>query len=68
MLSMSRHISEYDMGEEGDLFKALEEAVLPTLSFFNNELCDKAFDEWEQDRMVESATTSPRCGFSDIKT
>ncbi|CAF2128967.1 unnamed protein product [Brassica rapa] len=34
---MSRHISEYDMGE-GDLFIALEEAVLSTLSFFNNDL------------------------------
>ncbi|KAF2560468.1 hypothetical protein F2Q70_00015648 [Brassica cretica] len=32
-----------------------------------HELCDKAFDEWEQDRMVKSATKSPRCGFSDIK-
>ncbi|KAL0770677.1 hypothetical protein Bca101_035828 [Brassica carinata] len=59
MLSMSHHISEYDMGEEGDLFKALEEIL--------DELCDKAFDEWEQDRMVKSATKSPRCGFSDIK-
>ncbi|KAL0682841.1 hypothetical protein Bca4012_049689 [Brassica carinata] len=59
MLSMSHHISEYDMGEEGDLFKALEETL--------HELCDKAFDEWEQDRMVKSATKSQRCGFSDIK-
>lgn len=27
-LSMSHHISEYDMAEEGDLFKALEKVVL----------------------------------------
>ncbi|CAF1703685.1 unnamed protein product [Brassica oleracea var. botrytis] len=26
-LSMSHHISEYDMAEEGDLFKALEKVV-----------------------------------------
>ena len=43
MLSMSHHISEYDMGEEGDLFKALEEAVLSTLSFFNNDLLRQRF-------------------------
>ncbi|KAF8069786.1 hypothetical protein N665_1135s0003 [Sinapis alba] len=27
-LSMSHHVSEYDIGEEGDLFKFLEHAVL----------------------------------------
>lgn len=44
---MSRYIFEYDMGEEGDLFKVFEEVVLLIFSFFNNDFCDKVFDEWE---------------------
>ncbi|KAG2323127.1 hypothetical protein Bca52824_016340 [Brassica carinata] len=62
MLSMNHHISEYDIlisGEEGDLFKALEES--------GQQLLDKAFYEWEQDLMMKSATESPQCGVLDIK-